>query len=88
MRGGAAGRKMILEAPVEVAAYVDALDGRVVFFEPRTRVVFGKIYPVGGSRRARGVDVQGDRAMITTDDGRRELWSLADHSYSYVRDID
>jgi hypothetical protein len=77
---------MTMEAGMEISAYVDPLDGRVVFFEPRTRVVVRTLYPVGGSGRARGVDVQGDRAMITTDDGRRELWSLAD--YSYVRDID
>lgn len=72
---------------MEIVGLVDSRDGGVTFVEPRTRLVLRRVYPVGGSRRAKGVDVlSDDRAMITTDDGRRELWSLAD--YSYIRDID
>jgi hypothetical protein len=71
---------------MEIVGRVDWRDGAVTFFEPRTHIVVLKIRPQGGSGRARGVDVQGDRAMITTVDGRRELWSVA--SYTYIRDLD
>ena len=71
---------------MDVFARVDWRDGSVVFFDPRTHIVVREVQPLGGSGRARGVDVQGDRAMITTEEGRRELWSIA--SYTYIRDLD
>jgi hypothetical protein len=71
---------------MEIVALVDWRDGGVIFFEPRTRIEVGKVYPFGGARRARGVDVLGNRAMITTEEGRRELWSV--DGFAYIRDLD
>lgn len=69
-----------------LVADVDPIDGSVLFRDAATGVPIRKVYPMGGDRRAQSVDVQGDVAIITRTDGKRESWST--ETFVILRQLD